>query len=170
MKAPITERMTAVAEGEFCLFLVGMRFNCLWKVHRWFPVFLAMPRMIRELSAQPQLGFLGGHVWFGRTIIFVQYWRSVDHLMRYASARDRAHLPAWAAFTRDIGDRGDVGIWHETYRVAPGTYETIYHNMPPFGLGAVAPLVPATGHRQHARDRLSPAPDGTDPAEPAREP
>ncbi|KEF41881.1 MAG: hypothetical protein ER33_09045 [Cyanobium sp. CACIAM 14] len=43
--------MTAEIEGDFVVFLIGMRINKIWKVHRWLPVFQAMPRMIRELQA-----------------------------------------------------------------------------------------------------------------------
>ena len=125
-------------EDEFCLFLIGMRINRPLKVHKWLPVAMAMPRMLRELEAHKELGLLGSDLWLGRTIISLQYWRSVSHLMDYASSRNREHLPAWAAFTRSVGDSGDVGIWHETYSVKPGSFPTIYHNMPPFGLAAWA--------------------------------
>jgi predicted ATPase len=50
--------------------------------------------------------------------------------------------------------RGDVGIWHETYRIRAGDYETIYNGMPPIGLGRAGRLVPATGRRDTARARL----------------
>ena len=100
---------------------------------------------------------LGSDLWLGRTIISLQYWRSVSHLMEYASSRNREHLPAWAAFTRSVGDSGDVGIWHETYSVKPGSYETIYHNMPPFGLGRVGTLAPVSGRYQSAQDRMNSA-------------
>jgi hypothetical protein len=33
-----------------------------------------------------------------------------------------------------------VGIWHETYEIAPGQYENVYVNMPKFGLGKVGEL------------------------------
>ena len=46
-----------------------------------------------------------------------------------------------------------VGIWHETYCIGPGQYETTYGSMPPFGLGKVGRLVPATGPRATARAR-----------------
>src|SRR5579884_2119412 len=36
-------RYTAAAEGGFVVFLIGMRLNRPWKVHRWLPVFMAMP-------------------------------------------------------------------------------------------------------------------------------
>jgi hypothetical protein len=54
-------------------------------VAAWWPVFAAMPRMLKELAAQPELGYLGGDNWFGRTVIMVQYWRSLDALMAFAS-------------------------------------------------------------------------------------
>ena len=146
--------MTAALDGEFCVFLIGMRINRPLKIHKWLPVAMAMPRMLRELESQKELGLLGSDLWFGRTTISLQYWRSVDHLMNYASNQNREHLPAWKAFTRAVSGSGDVGIWHETYAVKPGSYENIYHNMPPFGLGRVGTLVPATGHFQSARQRL----------------
>jgi len=52
------------------------------------------------------------------------------------------------------GSRGDVGIWHETYLVKAGQYEAVYSGMPPYGLGRVGELVPATGSREAARTRL----------------
>lgn len=52
----LAERVTADVEGELVVFLIGMRINRLWKIHKWLPVALAMPRMIRELSADPELG------------------------------------------------------------------------------------------------------------------
>lgn len=150
----ITDRVTADIDDEVVVFLIGMRINRLWKIGKWLPVVRAMPRMLQELYVQPELGFLGAHSWFGRTTIMLQYWRSFDHLERYAKDQSRAHLPAWAAFNRAIGSSGDVGIWHETYRIAPGQYECIYHNMPPFGLARATKTVPASGKRDSARQRL----------------
>jgi hypothetical protein len=145
--------MSTEIEGDFIVFLIGMRINKPWKIHRWLPVFLAMPRMLKELAAQPDSGFLG-HI-FGSKVI-VQYWRSFDHLEAYARSRDNQHWPAWVAFNRRVGNsRGDVGIWHETYQVRAGEYEAIYSGMPPFGLGRVGRLVPASGGRESARGRLA---------------
>jgi hypothetical protein len=148
------ERLAAEVEGSFVVFLIGMRINRLWKVHKWWPVTKAMPRMLAELSARPESGLLGGHMWFGRTTIMLQYWRSIDQLMAYATDRNASHLPAWRAFNKAIGTSGDVGVWHETYTVTPGTYESIYVNMPEFGLGKIGTLHPASGGRESARDRL----------------
>jgi hypothetical protein len=38
--------------------------------------------------------------------------------------------------------------------VAAGAHETLYANMPPFGLGRFAGLVPVTGSRHAARERM----------------
>ncbi len=150
----IAKRMTAEMEGSFCVFLIGMRINRAWKIHKWWPVFSAMGRMLRELRAQPDLGFLGGHIWFGRTILLLQYWRSLESLMQYAKHPDRSHVPAWSRFRQHVGNSGDVGIWHETYIISEGQYENIYHNMPAFGLGRVGRLVEATGNRESASQRI----------------
>jgi hypothetical protein len=63
-------------------------------------------------------------------------------------------LPAWAAFNRAVGSGGDVGIWHETYRVRPGDYECIYNNMPLFGLARATTVVPASGRFDSAEGRM----------------
>ncbi len=151
----IAKRMTGRMDGDFVVFLIGMRVNRWWKIHRWLRVALAMPRMIRELLAHPDLGFLGAEQWFGRTTVMVSYWRSTEQLMAYARSRTAAHLPAWRDFNRLIGTNGDVGIWHETYRVRPGDYESVYVNMPAFGVGKAGELVEASGHREHAAGRLA---------------
>jgi hypothetical protein len=154
MTATIQKRMSGRIDGEFVVFLIGMRVNRWWKPHRWLRVALAMPRMIRELTLHPDLGFLGAEQWFGRTSIMLQYWRSMDHLMTYAKSRTSEHLPAWRSFNRLVGTSGDVGIWHETYRVRPGDYESVYVNMMPFGIGKAGQLVEANGRRETAAGRL----------------
>jgi len=148
----IPQRMTAEVDGDFVVFLIGMRINKLWKIRSWWPVFAAMRPMLRELDANPQLGCLAYQSGFP---VIVQYWRSFDHLESYARASDRHHLPAWQRFNRALGEaRGDVGIWHETYCVKAGAYESVYSGMPPYGLGKAGRLVPAIGHREAARQRL----------------
>jgi hypothetical protein len=154
MPGVIPERMTADIDGDFVVFLIGMRINKPWKIHKWLPVFLAMPRLLRELKAHPESGCLGT---MSAGTMIVQYWRSFDDLERYARSRDQQHWPAWVAFNkRTASSRGDVGIWHETYRVAAGHYETVYSGMPPFGLGAAGTLVPASGRKESARGRMTP--------------
>jgi hypothetical protein len=151
----ITKKMSGQIDGEFVVFLIGLRVNRWWKPWTWLRVGSAMPRMLKELAEQPELGFLGSEAWFGRTTIMVQYWRSMDALMSYAKNREAEHLPAWQSFNKLVGTSGDVGIWHETYRVRPGDYESVYVNMMPFGLGKAGSLVEARGRRDGARGRLA---------------
>ena len=98
---------------------------------------------------------LGVHsFWAGRTILAVQYWRSFEDLEQFARSKDHEHLPAWREFNRLVRDNGDVGIFHETYRVGPGTAESLYGNMPPFGMGAAVGLVPIAVRGQSAARRM----------------
>ena len=148
------ERLTAQLEGDFVVFLIGMRINNPLKIHKWLPVASAMPRMLNELHRQPELGFIHAEMWFSRTIIQVQYWRSMEQLLAYAKNKEAQHLPAWQSFNKAIGTDGSVGIWHETYAISPGSYENIYVNMPLFGLGKAGTALAVTGARQSATDRL----------------
>jgi hypothetical protein len=154
--SPIVEgRKTAVIEGEFVVFLIGVRINSFWKVWKWWPVLSAMPRMLRELSARPELGLLHWRNHIGlRSAMVVQYWRSFSLLHDYATNRTQEHLPAWTAFNRAAGNSPDVGIWHETYLVRDGEYECIYRDMPRWGLGRAGTLVDAVGRAQSAKGRL----------------
>ena len=149
------DRMTAVAEEDFVLFLIGMRFNNLFAIHRWLPIFNAMPKMLRELHTQRELGFRSYEMWMGRTLILVQYWDSAEKLIDYAKATDSEHLPAWRAFNKAARKSQAVGIWHETYVVPKGSTENIYVNMPSFGFGKVGALQPVAGKRNTAQGRLS---------------
>lgn len=146
-------RMTADTEEPVVVFIIGMRINRLWAVHKWFPVSSAMRPMLQELYSHPELGFLGAEYllqWRGVTLI--QYWRSYEQLEKYA--RGGIHLEAWKQFNRSIGTDGTVGIFHETYCVQPGQFECIYGNMPPYGLGKARGLCPATGRKETARRRM----------------
>ena len=148
------ERMTADVDGDFVVFLIGMRINKPWKIHKWLPVAMAMPRMINELYQNPEMGLVSHESWFGRTSIMIQYWKSFEHLEKYAKSKDSSHLPAWAEFNKQIGSHGDVGIWHETYLSKKGSYESVYNNMPKFGLAKVGDHVSATGRFISASGRI----------------
>lgn len=149
------EKTTAEIDGDFVVFLIGMRINRFWKIHEWLPVFLSMGRMLRELSSDPDSGLLGYETYLGvRNQLVVQYWRSFEHLREYAWERDAKHLPAVARFYEQLVSDTSVGIWHETYLVAAGQYENVYRNMPRYGLGRAGAVVPASGHRASAAGRL----------------
>jgi len=93
MPAVIAQRMTAKVEGDFVVFLIGMRINRLWKIHKWLPVAMAMPRMLRELSQNPTSGYLGAESWFGKPTILLQCWRSFEDLDSYAK-KNQLRAPA----------------------------------------------------------------------------
>lgn len=152
MATIIPNRMTAQIEGDFVVFLIGMHINNPWKIHKWLPIVLAMRRMVKELQAEPSSGFLGRV--FGIPVM-VQYWRSFEHLEAYARSHNQAHYPAWGNFNRHIrNSNGDVGLWHETYKVQAGKYESIYVDMPAFGLGKFTSLVPIQAPQDQARARI----------------
>ena len=139
------------------VFLIGMRINAFWWFRSWWPVFMAMPKMLRELATHPELGLLEARNEIGwRRATVVQYWESMDKLMAYAAARDHAHLPAWKAFNREAKRSGPVvGIWHEAYAVDPARTHVVYQNMPPFGLGKATAWKPVNGMPpQPVRSRL----------------
>jgi hypothetical protein len=159
-------RYTAQSSEPFVVFLIGMRVNRIFALRRWTRVAAAMPPMIAELMRNPALGLLHAQFFmYWRGVGVVQYWRSFEHLHAYAHARESKHLPAWAEFNRRVGGDGSVGIWHETYMVARGQYESVYANMPQFGLANAADHVPVTGRLESAKTRIGKA----EPAESAPE-
>lgn len=124
MSAVFPGRYSAQIDGPFVDFIIGMRVNKLWAVHYW------------------------------RGAALVQYWRSFEHLERFARDPALDHLDAWKRFNRAVGADGSVGIWHESYLVAPGQYESVYGNMPRMGLAVAGDHLPARGARETARRRL----------------
>lgn len=143
-------RTTAAAEGDVVVLLIGMRINHFWAVHHWGPVLMAMPRMLRELRKDPGRGLLNAVLLTAspRTYYVVQYWESKDKLYGYAHAPDAFHRVAWAAINRKERKgkaRQHVGLWHETYVVPEGSYESIYADMPAFGLAAATGVLPVEG-------------------------
>ena len=149
-----SERLTVARDEEFVVFLIGARVNRWWMLPVLWAVSSAMRRMMDELVADPEVGLMAYESFGGRTTLTLQYWRSVDHLLRYAADKERAHVPAWRQWIKNWGLGGAVGIWHETYMASPGSHEVVYQHMPTFGLGKVGPLVPAVGERNTARGRL----------------
>ncbi|MEW2487614.1 DUF4188 domain-containing protein [Streptomyces sp. NPDC048411] len=155
---PIPGRSTAAAEGDVVVLLIGMRINHFWGVHHWLPVLVAMPRMLRELSRDKSRGLLGYTLLSGspRTYYVVQYWESKEKLYAYAAAPDMLHRRAWAMMNRkEKKSRQHVGLWHETYIAPEGSYESIYADMPPYGLAAATGGLPIEERGRRAADRLA---------------
>lgn len=161
-------RYTAQIEGDFVVFIIGMRVNKVWAIHKWLPVATAMGPMVRGLLADPALGLL--HVenfvyWRGAAL--VQYWRSFEALERFSREPTQPHLEAWRRFNKAVGVDGSVGIWHERYRVQAGQYECLYGNMPRKGLASAGAHMQATGKMETARRRFGMAGEPTLPSYPA---
>ncbi len=149
-------RHSAELDGDFVVFIIGMRFNKLRKPRSWLPVFTAMPQMLRVLAEHPEKGMLSTRfARSGRTITLVQYWRSFEDLERFARDADDPHLEPWRRFNQRVGASGDVGIYHETFKVAAGQHESIYSNMPLMGLAEAGQLVPVARRGERARERLT---------------
>lgn len=156
MEQLMTERLCAEVPGAIVVFAIGMRINRWWKPWRWLPVLREMPPMLREQAADPAIGLLSVRQIFGlRNIGVLQHWQSAEHLHAYAHQAGGTHVAAWRRFNERIGTSGDVGIWHETYVVPAGHSESVYVNMPRYGLGVAGQLFPAKGARASARKRLA---------------
>ena len=151
-------RYAGSAPDGIVVFLIGMRINKPLRVRKWLPVFVAMPRMLIHLDRRPDAGLLSWHLVFlhgGPAVI--QYWRSFEHLDRFARNPSAPHLKAWKQFNKIVRASGDVGIWHETYDVPAGRSEAIYGNMPRVGLGAVGEHHPIGSTSQTAPVRMGTA-------------
>jgi hypothetical protein len=156
----IAQRYTTQMDEPFVVFLIGMRVNSFLSFRKWGMVASAFPKMVAELQTNPDYGFLGGESFFRffpLMTCFLSYWRSFEHLERFARGKGTTHSSAWREFNRKVGYDGSVGIWHETYQVEPGKYEVLYGNMPLFGLAKVTGSVLPAGHGHHtnARGRMT---------------
>jgi len=147
-------RFTARVSDDFVVFLIGMRVNRPLRVHKWLPVAVAMPQMLRWLDKHPQAGLMNWHSAWIKGPAVVQYWRSFEDLARFAREAEEPHLPVWKRFNQAVRASGDVGIWHETYRVRAGEYESIYGNMPRIGLAEACEHVPVGSTGQSAARRI----------------
>lgn len=148
-------RMTHRHDGELVVFHIGMQINSWWRPDLWLPVFGAMPRMLRELSIEPDSGLLGYQLLFGSGGPYVvQYWSSAEKLYAYASNPSQEHRPAWTRFNRMVRKApGAVGIWHETFIVERA--ESIYVSTKPMGLPKATEIVPIGSRHDRAQARLS---------------
>jgi len=110
--------------------------------------------MLAYLTEHPEKGLLGYRQALLPAPVLVQYWRSFADLEAFARDKDDPHLEPWRQFNRRVAGSGDVGIWHETYRVKTRDIESIYSNMPPVGLAAAYGLTTITRGRDTAAARL----------------
>ncbi|CAL9412506.1 hypothetical protein SUDANB70_01698 [Streptomyces sp. enrichment culture] len=62
--------------------------------------------------------------------------------------------------------RGLVGLWHETYVVPEGSYESVCADMPAFGRAAAHGQVPLERRGRRAKDRFAYRSGATDAGHP----
>ena len=145
-------RWCAEIEGDFVVFLIGARIEPLHVVRsvRDLGGRRGMKHMLDYLMEHPEKGLLGYQL--GLPTI-VQYWRSFDHLEAFARDKDDPHLEVWRNYWKRVGKSNRTGIWHETFMVKAGQYETVYGNMPPIGLGKAGRLI-TVAEAKGARERV----------------
>ncbi len=158
-KRALHRLFSAELDGDFAILLIGMRVHRPWKLHKILWVQRAMAGMMRELGERRELGMLHAESFFGLSnFMLVQYWRSFEHLERYANDPALGHVPVWRAFLKKVGADGDIGIWHETYAVDNQRYESIYGAMPLFGLARAGRRVDVKHANRKASQRLKQRP------------
>ena len=101
-------RYTATHDGPVTVFLIGMRLNQPLRADLWWPVFSAMPRMLAHLAKDQSAGMLGFQNWFLPSPVVLSYWRSPEHLQRFAANPDAPHLRPWRAFNKAVGNSGGI--------------------------------------------------------------
>lgn len=153
MSKVIPGRHTHAHDGELVVFHIGMQINRWWRPDLWLPAFTAMPRMLKELSMDPDSGLLGFELLLGSGGPYVvQYWSSIEKLYAYASQPTAQHRPAWTRFNQAVRKApGAVGIWHETFLVERA--ESIYVSTKPMGLPKATSHVPVVRAHDRARAR-----------------
>ena len=146
-------RWMAQIEGDFVVFIIGARPERFRLLRSLLDLGgrRGMPYLLKTLSEDPEKGLLGYDIYGLGTV--VQYWRSFEHLERFANDKDDPHVAVWRNYWKRVGTSSRTGIWHETFLVRAGEYEAIYGNMPPHGLGKASSVVPLAEAVQ-ARDRL----------------
>jgi hypothetical protein len=134
---------------DLIVIYLGMRVNS----PRGFPTLMKFspPVMQKALTPNPDGLLLHENLFYSLLpphAGFRQYWRDFDSLERWA--RSGVHKQWWQNF---LADPKGTGFWHETY-ARNREIESMYVNMPAFGLGKFAPTVQARGSMFSARQRV----------------
>ncbi|KAM0717477.1 hypothetical protein Q7P37_007329 [Cladosporium fusiforme] len=124
------------ADSEIVVFLIGFRNN--------HPLGLLGPgvkevgdafgQMVKDLEKHTEeFGFLGATSWLNaatRTTqnetLVVCYFQSVEGLHKFAHSD--YHMKTWLWWNKHVKNRPYMSIYHETYHVPKGNWETIYVN------------------------------------------
>jgi hypothetical protein len=143
------KRLAAEMDGEFVVYINGMRLNKLRAIHKYLIAGRKLAAMFDRLEADPDSGFLGYEPAIRglRSGAAIQYWRSLEDLRAFAQDSDDHHVGAWKWANESIR-KGEIGFWAELYVIGDENYETFYRDVPPIGLGQIADLVPMEGHQR----------------------
>ena len=149
-------RYTARSSPGTVVFGIGMRINRLWAVHRWLLPTINTVRMWWYMQHNRPDGYLNGYLYvYWRGVGMMQYWRDFESLEAFSHDNSQPHLAAWRQLAALTKTDQTFGYWHETYRIAPGSYEAIYGSMPRFGLAAAGQHIPIADATHAARSRLT---------------
>jgi heme-degrading monooxygenase HmoA len=140
------------ANQDVVVFMIGTRYN--------HPYGLFAPHvkqigdyfteMIENLEKLPDdYGFLGASTYANtissskNELMIVCYFRNVEGL--HAFAHSDYHMPAWNYWNQKVKEMPHITIFHETYRVPAGNWESIHVNSKISGLNATVFKVPEEG-------------------------
>ena len=115
--------LTAPIKEPLCVFLVGMQCRS-WRSY-WKLPFIGhrMMKMQMELRNNPQSGFLWGMNFSAKqpfTTLFLSYWKSGEHIEKFVTDTKYSHRSSTGAYYERFINDTSIGIWHETYEIAPG--------------------------------------------------
>lgn len=135
---------TKPADSDVVVFLIGTRCNhplgLLAPGFREFGTYF--PRMVKDLEAHAdEYGFLGMTSWLNtdnRTskseLMYVGYFRTTEGLHNFAHSE--YHMGGWRWWNRHVKQYPHISIWHETYHVPKGHWESIYVNSHASGINS----------------------------------
>ena len=155
MAKVFTGRYSADVEGDFVVFLIGMRINKPWDVRGWWHTFVVDAPDDQgargEPRARPDLGAPG---WFGGPAV-VQYWRSLRAARPLRAQRGPAATsPRGRSGTRPRGRPARSASGTRPTRCARASTRSIYGNMPRHGLATATAHVPVTAKGRSAARRI----------------
>ncbi|OJD14209.1 hypothetical protein AJ78_05423 [Emergomyces pasteurianus Ep9510] len=158
------------AASSLVVFLIGSK--CNHPLGAFDPVYRKVSdyfaAMVRELQADAEVsGLLGATPFIGNSeatanqAMSVMYFRDLESLHKYAHGP--FHMKAVKYWGQIVKNTPHVSIYHETYVVPKGQWETIYGNSKPTGLSAAAfPVHPAQGNGE--TEWMSPNVDARHPS------
>lgn len=153
---PLVGRHAADLEGDFVLFIIGLRLNQPWQLRRFAQVNWWTYTTVKQARARADLGLMHvNHGYLKGVGPFVlQFWRSWEQLEAYSHDKELLHVPSWAKYNREVRPGASVGVWHETYLVSDGAAEGVYVNMPQMMMGLAGGVRPVGSHNTSAASRM----------------